>query len=64
MSQLSGAPVWVKSSRCDAGQCVEVSWQGERIAVRDNTRPDIHLGFDRTSWLGLVQRLRHGHLDR
>jgi hypothetical protein len=64
MSQLSGAPVWVKSSRCDAGQCVEVSWQGERIAVRDNTQPDIHLSLDRASWRGLVQWLRHSQLDR
>lgn len=61
MSQLSGAPAWKKSSRCDAADCVEVAQHGGMVAVRDTTRPDVHLTFDRASWHGLMQDLRQGH---
>lgn len=31
---------WIKSSRCDSGQCIEV-WDGHAtVWVRDSTRPD------------------------
>lgn len=54
-------PVWKKSSRCDATDCVEVAWHAEGVAVRDNTRPDVNLTFDPASWTGLLAGL---HADR
>lgn len=63
MSQLA-AGVWTKSSRCDAGQCVEARWQDGRLAVRASTAPDARLEFDRASWHGLLTELRAGGLGR
>lgn len=51
-------PAWRKSSRCDIGQCVEVALWGGDVAVRDNTRPEIHLTFDGASWESLLRALR------
>jgi hypothetical protein len=59
MSQM--AP-WRKSSRCDGSQCVEVANLHDRAAVRDSTKPEIHLVFDRGSWQALTQELRSGRI--
>jgi hypothetical protein len=65
MSQVeSVVPGWIKSSRCDNDLCVEVAWRDGGVAVRDNSRPGIHLTFDTASWVGLVREIRGGRFDR
>lgn len=65
MSQHESAvPGWVKSSRCDNDLCLEVARQNQGVAVRDNSRPEIHLSFDGASWRTLLTDLRGGRLDR
>lgn len=54
-SVLTGA--WKKSTRCDAGNCVEVKINDGVVAVRDNTDPQTSLAFDRESWAALLGRL-------
>jgi hypothetical protein len=56
-------PRWRKSSRCDNDLCVEVAWRDGEVAVRDNSRPEIHLTFDRASWHDLVREIRGSQLD-
>jgi hypothetical protein len=60
----ASAERWLKSSRCDSGQCVEVAWRASGVAVRDSTLVDVQLTFDRASWHGLVRDLRGGLLTR
>jgi hypothetical protein len=60
MSQM--APQWNKSSRCDGSQCVEVANLPDAAAVRDSTKPESHLVFDRGSWHALMQDLRSGRI--
>jgi hypothetical protein len=65
MSQVeSVVPGWRKSTRCDHGNCVEVRWLGQGVAVRDNARPEAHLSFDVASWRSLLRELRDGGLQR
>ncbi|MPZ26085.1 MAG: DUF397 domain-containing protein [Micromonosporaceae bacterium] len=65
MSQHESAvPGWTKSSRCDNDLCLEVARQDRVVAVRDNSRPEIHLSFDDASWQTLLNDLRSGQLDR
>ena len=62
--QETALPTWRKSSRCDAGSCVEVAHHGGAVGVRDNTQPDIHLHFDGDSWRSLLRDIRDGRLSR
>ncbi|MFI1988691.1 DUF397 domain-containing protein [Actinoplanes sp. NPDC020271] len=56
---------WYKSSFCEASACVEVAPAGERVIVRNSTRPDgMQLRIDRGDWHafldGIVEgRFRH-----
>jgi hypothetical protein len=54
--------MWRKSTRCDSGQCVEVAWRTDDVAVRDSTLVEVHLAFDRASWRDLVRDLKGGLL--
>lgn len=58
------AQVWVKSSRCDAQQCLEASINPAGVHVRNNSRPHLQLGFDPASWQALVRDIRQGRFDR
>lgn len=53
---------WLKATRCDANDCVEVALLERGVAVRDNTRPATHLTFDSDSWQTLLMKARSGEL--
>lgn len=65
MSQQETAVLnWRKSSRCDAGSCVEVAHSGGVVGVRNSTKPDVHLHFDGESWRNLLREIRGGQHSR
>ncbi|WP_374706958.1 DUF397 domain-containing protein [Catellatospora sp. TT07R-123] len=57
---------WAESSRSDAGdgQCVEVLFGAETVAVRDSKNPDGPiLAFSRESWQSFLDAVKLGDLD-
>ncbi len=35
------SPVWIRSRRCESGNCVEISWMADgRVAMRDSKDPE------------------------
>jgi hypothetical protein len=61
-----GVPVanWRKSSRCDAGQCVEVARLDDNYALRNSTLPEgTVLTFNSTMWSGFLAAARAGEFD-
>jgi hypothetical protein len=58
-------PAWRRSSRCDAGQCVEVAFLDSRVALRDSKDPDgPRLNVDANIWTAFVGSVRAGEFDR
>ncbi|WP_018351864.1 DUF397 domain-containing protein [Longispora albida] len=58
---------WHKSTRSDAGGCVEVSANTDRtlIGVRDTThRTGGTLSFSIADWRGFIVEAKHGVFDR
>lgn len=49
---------WRKSSRCDNDLCVEVAHRTTEVLVRNNQLPDIHLSFDPDSWSKFMKEFR------
>lgn len=64
MNNQPVAPKWRKSSFCDHGNCVEVAGDGAAVRVRNTTRPERQLAFDRGSWQDLLRDIRGSRLDR
>jgi hypothetical protein len=61
--QDRSALVWVKSSKCDAGNCVEVAHAGAEVLVRDSFVPgDGTLAFSRRDWATFVNSVVEGEL--
>lgn len=55
---------WRKSTRCgESGHCVEVANFGQRVGLRNSTRPDETLTISLTAFRELVIRIKHGELD-
>ena len=47
----SVAPVWLKSQRCESGDCVEVAAMGAEIMIRDSKNPaGLILRLSRQEW--------------
>lgn len=59
-----GMTVWRKSGRCDSHQCAEVAKGDGRAAIRNNTKPDVHLTFARDDWNSFVAGVRSGAFTR
>jgi hypothetical protein len=55
---------WRKSSRCEAGTCVEVAAVDGAIAMRDAKNPDGPvLLFDVAGWNGFLAGVRRGDYE-
>ena len=55
---------WRRSRRCEAGHCVEVGRDGERVSMRDSTAPDrAVLVFSRESWAAFLAGVKEGEFD-
>jgi len=51
---------WQRSSSCQGGACVEVTSQGDRIAIRDSRNPSLILTFSATNWRDFVVGVKDG----
>ncbi len=56
-------PQWRKSSFCAAGECAEVSKQGDLIVLRNSTVPGAEVRYSVAEWQALVAGLRGGEFD-
>jgi hypothetical protein len=55
------SPVWRRSQRCDAGNCVEVAFLNEEIMLRDSKNPAAAvLRFSKDEWTAFVAGVRAG----
>jgi hypothetical protein len=52
-------PTFRKSLRCGDGACVEVSI-GDRILVRNSTRPEVVVAFTAEEWRVFLSGIREG----
>lgn len=59
MSDPTTQRLFRRSSRCDAGACVEVS-VGDPILVRNSTEPDQIVRFTKEEWRVFVAGVRMG----
>lgn len=56
-------PVWVKSSLCANGDCVEVAL-GEQVLVRQSKDPSSPaLRFELDEWMAFLGGVRRGEFD-
>jgi hypothetical protein len=63
-SGFASTPVWRRSQRCDAGNCVEVAAIGADIAMRDSKDPDgAILHFTKDEWTAFVAGVRAGEFE-
>lgn len=55
---------WTKSSRCESGNCVEVTTtlDGLSVLVRDSKNPALTLTLSLWNWRGLLVNVRAGNL--
>lgn len=52
-------PAWIRSSRCGAGNCVELRHGKDHLAVRDSKNGDSALlMFNRASWSTFLRNYR------
>lgn len=57
-------PVWVKSSLCANGDCVEVALVGEQVLVRESKDPSSpELRFKLDQWIAFLGGVRRGEFD-
>jgi hypothetical protein len=54
---------WFKSSFCQNSACVEVSRQGDFIAIRASQNPADTLRYTTDEWAAFVNALRVGEFD-
>lgn len=53
--------VWVKSSRCDSSQCVEVAAVADEVMIRDSKQPSGSiLRISRSDWEAFAAGIIHG----
>ncbi len=55
---------WRRSTRCEAGHCVEVARRDRGVAMRNSTAPDLRLEVDAQAWNAFLAGLRAGQFDR
>jgi hypothetical protein len=61
-SHLDGLE-WRRSSRCDAGACVEVAKLDAMIMIRDSAEPDSSVAISYDIWRGFVSKVQAGLFD-
>jgi hypothetical protein len=56
-------PVWMKSSRCDSGECIEVAAVDGGIMIRDSQHPSGPiLRVSRADWDAFTEGIINGEL--
>jgi hypothetical protein len=60
----AGQLTWYKRrERCESGACVEISVQGESVAIRSSIDPGIILTLTRTEWQDFLAGAKEGSFD-
>jgi hypothetical protein len=60
-SDVPGQGKWHRSSKCQAGGCVEVSTDGSVVLVRNSADPEgATLAIGRGAWRDLIARIQAG----
>ncbi|MFI6508341.1 MULTISPECIES: DUF397 domain-containing protein [Streptosporangium] len=55
---------WRISSRCNAGNCVQVAFASDMVSVRDSKNPDGGLlRYSRGDWAVFVHAIKQGEYD-
>jgi Domain of unknown function (DUF397) len=63
MLDMSGAD-WRKSSHSAEGNCVEIAFLGDSVAIRNsNDRQGSMLVFTRADWRSFLRSVRDGEFD-
>jgi hypothetical protein len=63
MTDLINA-VWLRSSRCNGGNCVEIGFLGSGVAVRDSKdEQGAVLLFSSSEWHAFLRGVRNGEFD-
>jgi hypothetical protein len=57
------APVWVRSSRCEGGHCVEVAAIDGGVALRNSTVPGVALSLSAGAWQVFLEDIRAGAFE-
>ena len=52
--------MWLRSSHCDTGSCVEVHIAPDRVLVRNSQQPDVVVEFDPAEWRVFVAGVLDG----
>ncbi len=61
MSERGDHLRWLRSSRCEAGACVEVARDGNRVRMRDSSDPEGGmLVFTADEWGEFLRAVRSG----
>lgn len=54
---------WIKAEGCDGGTCVEVSFDGELVAVRNSQIPGEIVWFTRDEWEAFLAGAKLGEFN-
>lgn len=46
----SQVPIWLKSQKCEAANCIEVAEAGSEILIRDSREPETVMRVSRSDW--------------
>ncbi|MEV6963600.1 DUF397 domain-containing protein [Hamadaea sp. NPDC051192] len=59
------AATWRRSTKCEAGACVEVTELGsEAVGMRNSTQPEIAIAFSVETWRDFIAGVRAGEFDQ
>lgn len=54
---------WTKSTKCEFGSCVEVSFNGEWVGVRNSQLPLEEAWFTHAEWDAFLAGVKEGEFD-
>lgn len=63
MDEMDGATLWRKSSRCEAGACVEVSCEDGLWSVRTTNSPERVATATTEEWSAFILGVKAGEFD-
>lgn len=55
---------WIKSSRCESGNCVQVARRGDRIVLRSSVAQDVELEFTAYQWADFLREVTGEYVPR
>jgi Domain of unknown function (DUF397) len=62
-SRRAGKATWRKASRCQQGECLEISEHDGKVMLRDSSDPEVVLRLDAASWRAFAEAIIVGEFD-